>query len=121
MELDFYHKKNFKVLKSYNIYSRYINLFKYFQDDDLLKLFTLETLSYVMHFSNKSKFYLENKESIDNLIIENVKNCKGNYDEVIIDFVKKLFPNIKFYISKSSCFWKYYDKKYDFIINLFLK
>ena len=47
---------------------------------------------------------LDNKESIDNVIIENVKNCKGNYDKVIFDSIKKLFPNIKFYISKSSCF-----------------
>ena len=61
-----------------------------------------------MHFSNKFRFYLENKESIDNVIIENVKNCEGNYDKVIIDSIKKLFPNIKFYISKSSCFWEYY-------------
>ena len=78
--------------------------FLYFQDDDLLKLLTLETISYIMHFSNKFRFYLENKESIDNVIIENVKNCKGNYDKVIFDYIKKLFPNIKFYISKSSCF-----------------
>ena len=85
--------------------------FVYFQNDDLLKLLTLETVSYIIHFSDKSKFYLENKENINNVIIENVKNCEGNYDDVIIDSIKNLFPNIKFYISKSSCFWKYYDKK----------
>ena len=103
-KLYFYDVRYFKVLKFDYVNSYYINLFKYFQDDDLLKLLTLETISYIMHFSNKFRFYLENKESIDNVIIENVKNCKGNYDKVIFDYIKKLFPNIKFYISKSSCF-----------------
>ena len=85
--------------------------FVYFQNDDLLKLLTLETVSYIIHFSYKSKLYFENKENINNVIIENVKNCKGNFNEVIVESIKKIFSNVKFHISKSSCFCKYYDKK----------